>query len=183
MCWCGEVSLGGILIILSTNHMRAGACERAGDITRVDATCHMDAARRGTHTGDPHRGPTQRGPTPGTHRGPAQGTHTGDPHRGEGPTEDPRPEGRATQGTHIEPTQTIWLINHLLRAHLHPTSDTRRSLFTKTAVDTTTTTTIFTAPTITNTSNKHSCGTVFPVSVVVEAAGGCVPLRAVLALS
>jgi len=53
---------------------------------------HETHARRGTHTGDPYRGPTQRGPT--------QGTHTGDPHRGEGPTEDPPPEGRATQRTH-----------------------------------------------------------------------------------
>ena len=83
---------------------REGACERAGDITRVDAT--WNAARRGTHTGDPHRGPTQRGPTQGTHtgdphRGPTQGTHTGDPHRGEGPTEDPPPEG----GPHRGPTQ------------------------------------------------------------------------------
>jgi len=53
----------------------------------------MDAARRGVHTGDPHRGP-------------AQGTHTGDPHRGEGLTEDPPPEGGGTQGTHTEHTQT-----------------------------------------------------------------------------
>jgi len=52
----------------------------------------------GTHTGDPHRGDP--------HRGPTQGTRTGDPHRGEGPTEDPPPEGRATQGTHTEHTQT-----------------------------------------------------------------------------
>jgi len=50
----------------------------------------MDAARRGTHTGDPHRGPTQRGPT--------QGTHTGDPHRG--PTQGTHTEGRAPQRTH-----------------------------------------------------------------------------------
>jgi len=61
-------------------------------------------------TRDPHRGPTQGTHTEGTHtgdphRGPAQGTHTGGPHRGEGPTEDPPPEGRATQGTHIEHTQ------------------------------------------------------------------------------
>ena len=68
----------------------------------------MDAARRGTHTGDPHRGPTQGTYTGDPHRGPAQGTHTGDPHRGEGPTEDPPPEGRATQGTHTEHTQTTW---------------------------------------------------------------------------
>jgi len=53
---------------------------------------------QGTHTEDPHRG--------GPQRGPAQGTHTGDQHRGEGPTEDPPPEGRATQGTHTEHTQT-----------------------------------------------------------------------------
>jgi len=38
--------------------------------------------------------------------GPTQGTHTGDPHRGEGPTEDPPPEGRVTQGTNTEHTQT-----------------------------------------------------------------------------
>jgi len=31
---------------------------------------------------------------------------TGDPHRGEDPIEDPPPEGRATQGTHTEHTQT-----------------------------------------------------------------------------
>jgi len=61
--------------------------------------CHMTQRDgRGTHTGDPHRGPTQRGTT--------QGTQTGDPHRGEGPTEDPPPEGRATQGTHTGHTQT-----------------------------------------------------------------------------
>jgi len=59
---------------------------------------------QGTHTGDPHRGPTQRGPT--------QGTHTGDPHRGEGPTEDPPPEGRATQGTHTGHTDTCDLGIH-----------------------------------------------------------------------
>ena len=47
----------------------------------------------GTYIGDPHRGP-------------AQGTHTGDPHRGESPTEDPSSEGRATQETHTEHTQT-----------------------------------------------------------------------------
>jgi len=60
----------------------AGACERAGDITRVNAT--WNATRRdegptqGTHTGDPHRGegPTEkREPTTG-----GEG-HTGDPHR------------------------------------------------------------------------------------------------------
>jgi len=32
---------------------------------------------------------------------------TGDPHRGEDPAEDPPPEGRATQGTHTEHTQTL----------------------------------------------------------------------------
>ena len=32
---------------------------------------------------------------------------TGDPNRGEDPTEDPPPEGRATQGTHTEHTQTV----------------------------------------------------------------------------
>jgi len=31
---------------------------------------------------------------------------TGDPHRGEDPTEDPPPEGMATQGNHSEHTQT-----------------------------------------------------------------------------
>jgi len=31
---------------------------------------------------------------------------TRDPHRGEDPAEDPPPEGRATQGTHIERTPT-----------------------------------------------------------------------------
>jgi len=64
----------------------------------------QDAARRGTHTGDPHRGPTQRGPT--------QGTPTGDPHRG--PTQGTQhTEGRAPQRTHHRrggphrgPTQT-----------------------------------------------------------------------------
>jgi len=66
----------------------AGAWERAGDSTRVDAT--WDAARRD--------------------EGPTQGAHTGDPHRGEGPTEDPPPEGRATQGAHTEDTQTLNII-------------------------------------------------------------------------
>jgi len=65
---------------------------------------------RGTHTGDPHRGDPHRRPTDchrgDPHRGPTEGTRTGDPHRGEGPTEDPPPEGRATQGTHTEHTQT-----------------------------------------------------------------------------
>jgi len=59
-------------------------------------------ARRGTNTGDPHRAP-------------AQGTHTGDPHRGEGPTEDPPPEGRATQGTHTEKHTHI----HLIYVHVY----------------------------------------------------------------
>jgi len=54
---------------------------------------------QGTHTGDQHRGDP--------HRGPAQGTLTGDPHRGKGPTEDPPLEGRATQETHTEHTQTF----------------------------------------------------------------------------
>ena len=76
-----------------TRQIRAGACERAGDITRVDATWHMDAARRGTHTGDPHRGPTQRGPTQGTH---TEGTRTGDPHRG--PTQRRGPHRGPTTG-------------------------------------------------------------------------------------
>jgi len=49
---------------------------------------------------------TQRVATRDPHRGPTQGIHTGDPHRGEGPTEDPPPEGRATQGTHTGHTQT-----------------------------------------------------------------------------
>jgi len=56
-------------------------------------------------TRDPHRGDS--------HRGPTQGTRTGDPHRGPtqrgGGTEDPPPEGRATQGTNTEHTQTIKL--------------------------------------------------------------------------
>jgi len=74
----------------------AGACERVGDASR----CHMErsATGRGTHTGDPHRGPT------------------GDPHRGEGPTEDPPPEGRATRGTHTEHTQTQTSGSH----EIHP---------------------------------------------------------------
>ena len=76
--------------------MYAGACERAGDITRVDAT--WNAARRGIHTGDPHRGPTQGTHTGNPLRGPAQGTHTGDPHRG--PTQGTHTEGRAPQRTH-----------------------------------------------------------------------------------
>jgi len=64
--------------------MYAGTCERAGDITRVGAT--WNAARRETHTGDPHRGgPTQAGTHTerGTHRGPTTGGegHTGNPHR------------------------------------------------------------------------------------------------------
>jgi len=56
-------------------------------------TQRAEVPTQGTHTGDPHRGPTQ-------------GTHKGNPHKGEGPTEDPPPEGRATQGTHTEHTQT-----------------------------------------------------------------------------
>jgi len=67
-----------------------------------DATRLAEGPTQGTHTGDPHRGPTQRGPTQVI----TQGTQTGDPHRGEGPTEDPPPEGRATQGTHTGHTQT-----------------------------------------------------------------------------
>jgi len=55
-------------------------------------------------TRDPHMGPTQGTHTGDPHRGPTQGTHTGDPHRGEGPTEDPPPEGRATQGIRTEHT-------------------------------------------------------------------------------
>jgi len=56
-----------------------------GDITRVDAT--RTQRDEGPTQETLHRGPTQRGPTQGTHtedphRGPAQGTHTGDPHRG-----------------------------------------------------------------------------------------------------
>jgi len=50
---------------------------------------------------------TQRDGTRGPPRGPTQGTHTGDPHRGQGPTEDPPPEGRATQGTHTEHTDIM----------------------------------------------------------------------------
>jgi len=64
-----------------------------------DATRRDERPPQGTHSGDPHRGDP--------HRGTTQGTPTGDPHRGEGPTEDPPPEGRATQGTHTEHTQTI----------------------------------------------------------------------------
>jgi len=81
-----------------------------------DAMRRAEGPTQGTHTGDPHRGDPHRGdphrgPTQGTHtgdphRGPTQGTQTGDPHRGEGPTEDPPPEGRATQGTHTGHTQT-----------------------------------------------------------------------------
>ena len=69
---------------------RAGACKRARDITRVDAT--WNAARRGTtqgtHTGNPHRGDP--------HRGPTQGTRTGDPHRG--PTQRGGPHRGPTTG-------------------------------------------------------------------------------------
>jgi len=65
-------------------------------------TQHVEGPTQGTHTGDPQEGTHTGDP----HRGPAQGTHTGDPHRGEGPTEDPPPEARATQGTHTEHTQT-----------------------------------------------------------------------------
>jgi len=62
----------------------AGACERAGDITRVDATWR-NALRRGTHTGDPHRGSTQGTHTEG--RAPQRTHHRrGGPHRG--PTQD-----------------------------------------------------------------------------------------------
>jgi len=74
---------------------RAGAWERARDITRVDATCD-EGPTQGTHTGDPHRGPTQRGPTQGArtgdpHRGPTQrgGPHRGPTTGGEGHTGDP----------------------------------------------------------------------------------------------
>jgi len=35
---------------------------------------------------------------------------TGDPHRGEGPAADPPPEGRSTQGTHTEHTQTSFAL-------------------------------------------------------------------------
>ena len=65
----------------------------------------MDAARRGTHTGDPHRGPTQRGPP--------QGTHTGDPHRN---TQGTHTEGRAPQRTH----------NRRGGPHRGPTQNTHR---------------------------------------------------------
>jgi len=59
---------------------------------------------QGTHTGDPHR--------EDLHRGPIQGTQTGDPHRGEGPTVDPPPGERATQGTHTGHTQTCLVRMH-----------------------------------------------------------------------
>jgi len=62
-------------LMVMTEGFYAGACERAGDITRVDAT--WNAARRD----DPRRGPTQ-----GTHteRRAPQRTHhrKGGPHRG-----------------------------------------------------------------------------------------------------
>jgi len=53
------------------------------------------------------------------YEGPPQGTHTGDPHRGEGPTEDPPPEGRATQGTHTEYTQTTCTCGGYKKQTLH----------------------------------------------------------------
>jgi len=68
-----------------------------------DATRRDEGPTQGTHTGDPLTGDPLRGDP---HRGPTQGTHTGDPHRGEGPTEDPPPEGRATQGTQTGHIQT-----------------------------------------------------------------------------
>jgi len=71
-------------------------------------TQHDEGPTQGTHTGDPHRGDPHRSDTGVPHRGPFQGTHAGDPHRGEGPTEDPPPEGRVTQGTHTEHTQTAF---------------------------------------------------------------------------
>jgi len=48
---------------------------------------------------------------------------TGDPHRGEDPTEDPPPEGRATQGNHTEHKQTpsgltrrfLWMANEKVK--------------------------------------------------------------------
>jgi len=76
-------------------------------------------------TRDPHRGPTQRGPTQGTHTGDPhrRPTQRGGPHRGPttgGPTEDPPPEGRATQGTHTEHTQTR-VKTHAIGLTLHKT--------------------------------------------------------------
>ena len=72
---------------------RARACERAADITQVDATWNA-AARSATR--DPPRGPTQ-----GTH---TEGTHTGDPHRG--PAQGTHPHRGPTQrgGPHRGPT-------------------------------------------------------------------------------
>jgi len=97
---------------------RAGACERAGDITRVDATwrkARAEGPKQGTHTGDPHRGDP--------HRGPPQRTQTGDPHRGEGPTEHPPPEGRVTQGTHTGRTKTtvsgVVRLCHTIESYAH----------------------------------------------------------------
>jgi len=61
-----------------------------------DATQRAEGPTEGFHTGDPHRGPTQRGPTQGTHtgnpnRGPTQrgGGHRGPTTGGEGHTGDP----------------------------------------------------------------------------------------------
>jgi len=64
-----------------------------------DATRRDEGPTQGTHTGDPDRGDP--------HRGPTQRTQTRDPHIGEGPTEDPPPERRATQGIHTGHTQTF----------------------------------------------------------------------------
>ena len=77
ICTALRLQPGGLIMSI---HIYAGACPRALDSTRVDATWNAGTTGRGTHTGDPHRG--------------------------EGPTEEPPPEGRATQGTHTEHTQT-----------------------------------------------------------------------------
>jgi len=71
-----------------------------------DATRRAEGPTQGTHTGDPHRGPTQ-----GTH---TEGTHTGDPHRG--PKQGTRTEGRAPRRTH----------HRRGGPHRGPTQDTHR---------------------------------------------------------
>ena len=56
----------------------------------------MSASERQDEEQMPRETGTRQGRTP----------PTGDPHRGEDPAEDPPPEGRATQGTHTEHTDT-----------------------------------------------------------------------------
>jgi len=77
----------------------AGACKRAGDITRVDATW----TQRDEGPRDPHRGPTQGTHTGDPHRGPTQGTHT----EGRAPQMTHHRRGGPTQGTHTGQTQTV----------------------------------------------------------------------------